>query len=265
MAETLKPVDASKAVGRFGIQEMFIFVAVVALSLACSFPDSTIPGQPNPQSFTWKLVFGLSEMTSGILGLGGAALVIRSWIREGKFPADPGCLLFLICAASFLLGNAVATIFGMFLDAANSSTQEVEMGYVIGLSYVRLMTPAVLFLVCLRGLVRDRWWWRLSFASLAISQIFSMTPVICTLTYAMQSSPVNATYLRNVTIMAALISFLSVVFVVIAGVIDLVCRVSRSWTHWSGVICFLIFSTLPSIVMIVATRVLPLKELYGLP
>lgn len=250
-----------QAGSRFGIAQMMIVVAILAVVLACAFPGAHIPGRPKPGFNAGNLMFGLSELIVGSFSLLGAAVVVSNWIRERRLPEEPGCLLFLFCAFAFLMANAAEGLYAVIVSRAQSGDQSL-MSYGIGLLYVRGITQFFLAFVCLFGFPRKRWWWQIGFLCLLFSMLTQLGMTVVSFTM-LGANANNALAFGYVRLAVGVVSTMVVLGLLLCSVIDLAKKEKRSRLHWLGVLCFFVFSILPVATRLIASQYLSFSEMYG--
>ena len=241
---------------------MMIAVAICAVALACAFPGLHIPGRPKPGLNWWNIVLGLSELTVGLFSLTGGVVVASNWIRDRRAPQDPGCLLFLYCAFAFLLSSFVNGLFASMLDKVEPGDLTQGLSYVTGLLYVRCLTHIFLAFVCVLGFPRNRWWWQTGFLCLMFSVLVNLG--ITVMSFGPLMSNITPPALGRMAYASAIVVFVTIVWFLVCGVIDLVKKVKRSRIHWFGILCFLIFSLLPNLTLMIALKYVSIRELYGI-
>jgi len=261
----MDPVTESpKDKSRFGIVHLLAFVAICAIAMACAFPEHTMPGDPNPSLLWWKLAFGFSEAIIGALCMTGAAIVLWRWYSERKFPADPGCLLFVFVACGFLLSNVVDALFANLWEKVNRGVVEDEIELVKRLLYFRVLTVAIMIPIAFFGMVRDRWWWRTAFVLLGLRAVAIMSSFCVSLWNLSMNAPSAAIY-QSVQIGIRYFTVLICLWLVASCIVDWWKKVPRSRIHFWGVACFLLPMILSPIMAMIAMRFMTINELYGLP
>ena len=257
----MSQTQVMKPGSRFGIARVIIVVAICAVALACAFPGTHIPGRPKPGANFWNIVFGLSNLTVGLFSLLGGALVASNWIRDRRAPEDPGCLLFLFCAFAFFLSNAGEGLYASFLDELQPGDPSQGVAYVAGVLYVRCLTQIFLAFVCVFGFPRNQWWWQIGFLCLMFSMFAKLGMTVISFNVLSSAAPNRAVALGAFA--SGVVAAVTLIWLLVCGVIDYARKVKRSRLHWFGILCFLVFSTLPTITIVIASRYLSLQEIFG--
>ncbi len=255
---------ANEGSAKFNLAQMLIATAILAVVFACAFSDSPFPGQPKPKHLLWKGIFGMSAVFVGATSLfGGWFVSIQCW-RERSYPKHPGHLLFLFLGASFLLTNALGSLFAFFLETIQSADEVQQAVYLTGFLYVQGLTQLCLGGALVFGATRDRWWWRVAFLVLAISASGRVISIAVRAYLLNNSGAISVSVFANLRIVMAILFAIAMLWLIVCCVVDLAKKQKRDRMHWLGVGCFLICSFLPMIVNFLAMRYLGPAELFDL-
>ena len=249
---------------QFGIQHLLGFMTVVAIAVVCAFPDSTLPGTPNPQDRLWWFAFRGAEFLIGVLCLSGAAIVLSRWLAERKFPVEPGRILLLFCALGFLTENLVewlALIFTRAFEGATVSDEDrrILLSCIFGF---QTLTRVFVIGVSIFGMRRDRWWWRVSFFLLALNAVAAIATYVVHIMFV-QNVQVYTNIFTTVRTVASAMTTISSLAILIACIIDFARRAKRSRLHLWGIGCYLLSVFLPWVLFLIAFEVLGFKGLFN--
>ena len=245
---------------QFGILHLMGFISVVAVALVCSFPDSTAIGQPNPKAPLWWLAFRLSKLLIGVLCLSGAAMVVYHWFAERSFPVEPGRILFLISAFSFLTASFVDWLSRLLtIDVARNENGMTY--YFYAFMGLRMFVSFVMIGICVAGMVRDRWWWRVTFGLLAVKSAAAIVSLSVYLWLVIDVIAYSKVF-QSVSMAASVLSSIAFLAILVACVIDFAKTEKRSRLHWWGVVCYLLSIFLPWILQLVAIRYIGVQGLF---
>ncbi len=262
MATSLTDSSQQRPNRSFGITQLLVMTAIIAVSFACSFPSSRLPGTPNPNSVFWKLFISFPKVVMGILSLTGASLVLTRWWKHKERPEEPGRVLFLLLAAQFILTNILETIFVLLIQAFETGAGTSET-IIAGITYVRMLPPFFLAAICVLGIRTGRWWWRVSFSLLAVTYLASLSVVWAAFAIATQTATITNNTFASLRITLLGVGGAATVSILICCVVDACAKTKRSNLHWFGIISFLICLILPPLSRIISARFLTAQELFG--
>lgn len=260
-SELLDSDPAPSMSKKFGL--LWLFGATTILAIVFSFAfDSKVPGSVNPQDPLWKILFGLSAVSIGIISMAGACLVIKERYSNQRWLPHPGYTLFLLLACAYLTTEVsekvLSLVWSDLVDEQNSRST-LAMGFLYVQGALLLFQAAL----CWLGIKRDRIWWRIVFVFLALSALGSLFRVTMNSLAAYQVISVNVNSVATVSMAIASLTGVSVVSLLVACVIDFCIKQKRDWIHWCGVIGLLWCYLVPTVLTMIASRFLTVQQMMG--
>jgi hypothetical protein len=135
--------------------------------------------------------------------------------------------------------------------------------FAMGFLYVQAALLLFRAAICWLGITRDRFWWRIVFILLALSELGSFFRIAINLLAAYQIVSVSPMDIGRISIAMATVTGCGVLALVCASLIDLCRKLKRDRIHWCGVIGMLWCYTIPTVLAMVASRYLSVQQMLG--
>jgi hypothetical protein len=196
---------------------------------------------PQQQSIAGESVFAYTQVLSAI-GLTLTGFSIYWWRKGYASFSQPGQMLLLQYAATFVLQLVSMALMFAFIGAGGTPRSSgmmwlFSMAFGIGSLVFGVLLPVAFYAWC-AWRIADSWPWRTLFVFCALTSILSSSMFVLVAQFTTRVSSSNIqTIIAVPYVLRGAILFPIGAF---AAANDLTARRERSWTHWVGLILWLL-------------------------
>jgi len=224
-----------------------------------------------PKDPGWLMSFRVSDFLVWLLALCTFFLVLRRWQQTKTFALHPGHFIALVLGFGFIAHLLAMRVFALPFDGTETyqelnalySREEITaylwQFYVAGLG-VRLLTT----IVAAAGILRYRWWWKLTFASLAILWLIQIHQNWVTLRPIVYQEQIQSGELEFSNLLESCATYALYSSVLLSIAIDVFGRIKRDKVHWLGLVIWFAVAWISTALTLIALEFVSVQELYGL-
>jgi len=218
-----------------------LFVCGFVTALMMSLLRLLLSYSRQEQSLAGTSVFAFTQVITSI-GLTLTGFSIYWWRKGYASFSQPGQMLLIQYAATLIL-YFVSLAFMVVMNAANGNPQSLGwfsmLSVIMGLgSFVFGVLLPIIFYVWCAWKIADTWAWRTLFVLCALAALLTSTFAIMLMQFVVGYNANNFQIIFAVPHLIRGTMLLAIGAVALAT--DLAARRERSWTHWAGIILWLL-------------------------